>query len=83
MVVIFGPDEVRPAWALLLAVTPVLFPITTALTALTTGWEALTGTPEAHGGRPRSRFSELGELALMEGLFLLPPATAWGLISLD
>lgn len=68
---------------LLLCVTPVLFPITNAILILAEGWEPLTGTAEAHGGHPPSRLSELGALALMEGLFLLPPVTAWSLLSLD
>ena len=68
---------------LLLCVTPMLFPITNAILILAEGWEPLTGTAVAHGGHPPSRLSELGRLALMEGLFLLPPATAWILLSLD
>ena len=81
-VVVFTSDPLRHTIALvLLSVPPVVIPLITLLTILRAGWEEITGHPAAYGGHPPGRLATVGSLALMEGLYLLPPLSAWFLSS--
>ena len=83
-VVVFTSDPTRHTIALgLLSLLPVVMPLITLLTILRAGWEEIAGHPAAYGGHPPGRLATVGSLVLMEGLYLLPPLSAWLLSSLD
>ena len=82
LVVVFTSDPLRQSIAIvLLLVPPVLIPLITLLTGLRAGWEEITGHPAAYGGHPPGRLATIGSLVLMQGLYLVPPLSAWLLVS--
>ena len=84
VVVVFDPDPSHHRRSLLvLWLLPFLFLMTIAGIILAGAWELFTGHPTAYGGRPRRRLETVSWLVLVESLFLLPPVTAWLLLSLD
>ena len=78
LMVVFTSDPVRHTIAIvLLSLPPVLIPLITLTTVVRAGWQEITGHPAAYGGRPPGRFATVGSLVLMQGLYLLPPVSAW------
>lgn len=83
-VVVFTSDPVRHTIAIvLLSVPSVLIPLITLMTVLRAGWEEIAGHPAAYGGHAPGRLATIGSLVLMQGLYLLPPVSAWFLSSFD